>query len=229
MAGPIESTVAGATQARHLREGMPTPMNDDTHDTSPSAPVNTQRNPAYTLAGCNRILVLGRTGSGKTTLALELAEVLDMPHVELDSLLFNDDRSAVPVEVLRERAQLAIAGERWITDGNKRALRDMVWPRADTVIWLDYPVMVSLWRLAKRARRRTATTIKTQSVEGRGKSSALKHLANAAKGVTKALRSHRGQRKELPKLFAEPKHHHLAVVRLTSPRATRQWLRRVVG
>ena len=125
----------------------------DTDATTDVTAGDHQRNPTYTLAGCNRILVLGRTGSGKTTLALEIAAALDMQHVELDSLLFNEDRSPVSVDVLRERASAALAGDRWITDGNKRALRDMVWPRADTVIWLDYPVTVSLWRLAKRARK----------------------------------------------------------------------------
>ena len=115
------------------------------------------RDPQRTLDGCERILVLGRTGSGKTTLARELAAALGVPHVELDALYFGPDLSRAPLDVLRERTSAAIAGERWVTDGNKRAVRDLVWPRADTVVWLDYPVWVSLWRLAGRARSRTAS------------------------------------------------------------------------
>jgi hypothetical protein len=42
--------------------------------------------------------------------------------------------------------------------------------------------------------------------------------------VLTALRSHRGQRRAYPKMFAEPQNRHLAVVRLRSPRATRRWL-----
>lgn len=199
------------------------------------------RDPRVSLAGCERILILGRTGSGKTTLARELATIFQMPHVEFDSLLFNEDRSPVSVEVLRERIAAAVAGERWVTDGNKRAARDLIWPRADTVVWLDYPVAVSLWRLAKRARRRTVDTISSrrsgaasaedggQGGSGGGMGAALKHLANAAKGVTKALRSHRGQRREFPEMFARPENRHLAVVRLGSPRATRRWLVRVAA
>ena len=110
------------------------------------------RDPQNTLAGCERILILGRTGSGKTTLARELAAALGVPHVELDALYFGPDLSRAPLDVLRERTSAAIAGERWVTDGNKRAVRDLVWPRADTIVWLDYPVWVSLRRLARRAR-----------------------------------------------------------------------------
>src|SRR5713101_6757762 len=44
-----------------------------------------ERDPAETLLGCQRILILGRTGSGKTTLARELAAATGVPHIELDS------------------------------------------------------------------------------------------------------------------------------------------------
>ena len=192
----------------------------------PDAGDRVRRDPATTLAGCHRILFLGRTGSGKTTLAREVAAALDVPHVELDSLYFGPDFSRAPLPVLRERTTAAIAGERWVTDGNKRAVRDLVWPRADTIVWLDYPVYVSLWRLAKRARSRTSA-LSAQAAETGRRTGLPKQMLAAAKGVLTALRSHRGQRKEYPRLFAQPANQHLAVARLRSPRATRQWLARV--
>src|ERR671938_1049109 len=106
-----------------------------------------QRDPFNTLTGCERILILGRTGSGKTTLARELAAVLDVPHVELDSLYFGPNFSTAPLSLLRERTSAAIAADRWVADGNKRAVRDLVWPRADTIVWLDYRLGLRLWRL----------------------------------------------------------------------------------
>jgi MoxR-like ATPase len=184
------------------------------------------RDPLNTLAGCERILVLGRTGSGKTTLARELAAALGMPHVELDSLYFGADFSTAPLSVLRERTSAAIAGDRWVTDGNKRAVRDLVWPRADTIVWLDYPVYVSLWRLARRARARTSA-LSAQAAQSGRRSGLPKQMLAAARGVLTALRSHRGQRREYPRLFAQPANRHLAVARLRSPRATRRWLARV--
>jgi hypothetical protein len=190
--------------------------------------VTDERDPLTTLQGCNRILILGRTGSGKTTLARELSAGLGVPHVELDSLYFGPDFSTAPLDVLRERTSAAIAGEQWVTDGNKRAVRDLVWPRADTVVWLDYGVHVSLWRLAKRARARTSS-LSAQAAESGSRSGLPKQMLAAARGVLKALRSHRGQRREYPKLFAQPANQHLAVARLRSPASTREWLARVTS
>jgi len=193
------------------------------HLNDKSTMMPTQRDPVNTLRGCQRIVILGRTGSGKTTLARELATTIGVPHVELDALYFGPGFSTAPLSVLRERTSAAIAGDRWVTDGNKSAVRDLVWPRADTVIWLDYPSVVSLWRLGKRALWRTSV-LKAQAAKRGGEAGLFKQFFLAAKGVLTALRSHRGQRREYPRMFAEQENQHLAVVRLRSPRATRRWL-----
>jgi adenylate kinase family enzyme len=191
------------------------------------ATTQTQRDPAKSLRGCQRILILGRTGSGKTTLARELAAALGVPHVELDALYFGPDFTTAPLPVLRQRTITAIGGERWVTDGNKSAVRDLVWPRADTVIWLDYPLVVSLWRLGKRAMWRTS--VLTAEAAEKERAGLPRQFLSAAKGVLTALRSHRGQRRRYPTILAREENQHLAVVRLRSPRATRRWLSRVSG
>jgi adenylate kinase family enzyme len=196
-------------------------------ENNPTQETESQRDPFATLARCNRILIIGRTGSGKTTLAKELAAKLGIPHVELDSLFFNPDFSTVALPVLRERTSAAIAGERWVTDGNKSAVRDLVWPRADTIIWLDYPLAVSIWRLGKRAIWRTSVLQEQAAKTGEKKAGLFKKMFSAGRGVLRALQSHMGQRREFPKLFALPENQHLAVVRLRSPQATQQWLARV--
>ena len=185
-----------------------------------------QPTPAHSLSGCRRILVLGRTGSGKTTLARELARELGVPHIELDALYFGPQFSTAPLSVLRERVSAAVSADRWVTDGNKSAVRDLVWPRADTVIWLDYPLRVSLWRLGRRALWR-ASAIRAETA-GEVASSRRTQVMSAAKGVLTALRSHRGQRRTYPRMFAEEHNRHLTVLRLKSPRATRRWHARVI-
>ena len=187
-----------------------------------------ERDPWVSLSGCHRVLILGRTGSGKTTLGRALAAALGVPHVELDALYFGRDLSTVPLPVLRERTTAAVAGDRWVTDGNKSAVRDLVWPRADTVIWLDYPLAVSLWRLARRAVWRTKV-LRRQATASGGSRSFVSQVFAAARGVLTALRSHRGHRSRYPQMFEDPANRHLRVVRLRSPRATRRWLARVTS
>jgi hypothetical protein len=187
-----------------------------------------QSDPMTTLYGCQRILILGRTGSGKTTLARELSAAIGVSHVELDALYFGTNFSTVPLSMLRDRTSAAIAGDRWVTDGNKSAVRDLVWPRADTIVWLDYPLGLRLWRLAKRARGRTSV-LRAEAAEAGSKKGLPGQLLAAARGVLTALRSHAGQRREYPRMFAQPANEHLAVVRLRSPRATRQWLARATA
>jgi hypothetical protein len=200
------------------------------HSELPAAQHGTDRDPATSLRGCQRVLVLGRTGSGKTTLARELASGLDVRHIELDALYFGPGFETAPLPVLRERTREAVAGDRWVTDGNKSAVRDIVWPRADTVVWLDYPLAVSLWRLGRRALWRTSVLRRETSGRGAAAGGSLpRQLLAAATGVLHALRSHTGQRRRYPTMLAAPEHRHLAVVRLRSPRETSRGLARVTG
>src|SRR5829696_8654685 len=108
----------GGTGRSWFDSDTPRAVASHADDNLTASPV--QRDPANTLRGCQRILILGRTGSGKTTLARELAAAIDAPHVELDALYFGPSFSTVPLSVLRDRTTAAISGDRWVTDGNKR-------------------------------------------------------------------------------------------------------------
>src|SRR5205809_1832315 len=87
-----------------------------------------------------RVVVVGTTGSGKTTLAGRLAQRLGVPHVELDALHWEANWVEAGDEVFRERAARALTGSAWVVDGNYSKVRDIVWGRADMVVWLDYPL-----------------------------------------------------------------------------------------
>ena len=112
------------------------------------AMVDYQRSNAESrLRNIYRIVVLGTTGAGKTTLARQIAEALDMPHVELDYYRFRPNWVEVPNDEFRERVRKALRGDRWVADGNYGLARDVIWPRATMLVWLDYPIYVVMWRL----------------------------------------------------------------------------------
>jgi len=169
-----------------------------------------------------RVVVVGTTGSGKTTLAREIARRLGIPHIELDALNWGPNWTEVPREVFRARVAAALEGEAWVVDGNYSAVRDIVWPRADTVVWVDYPLWLILWRLLLRTFRRTFTREELWS--GNRERFRDQFLSRDSLFLW-ALQTYRPRRRNYPRLFSQPEHAHLRAVRLRSPRETDAWLR----
>ncbi|MGH4031435.1 adenylate kinase [Actinomycetota bacterium Odt1-20B] len=104
-----------------------------------------------------RILVVGVTGAGKSTLARAVGERLGLPYHEMDALYFTGPGWAVN-DRLAETVSRLTAEDRWVMDSlGAPEVRDLMWERADTVVWLDYPRRVIMPRVLRRSLRRTAT------------------------------------------------------------------------
>jgi len=102
-----------------------------------------------------RISVVGNSGSGKTTLAARIAAALGIPHLELDAVFHQADWQPLPREEFRAAVREFAAADAWVIDGNyDSAVRDLVWDRADTVVWLDLPRHRIMRQLAARTLRR---------------------------------------------------------------------------
>ena len=104
-----------------------------------------------------RIVVIGATGSGKSTLAQRLARSLDVTFVELDALFWESEWTPAPPDVFRARADETTRGAEWVLAGNYPHVRDIVWPRAEAIVWLDYLLPLVFWRLTVRTVRRAVT------------------------------------------------------------------------
>src|SRR5688500_18127460 len=101
-----------------------------------------------------RVNVSGTSGSGKSTFARRLAQRLEVPYVELDALYHRPNWETTPKDEYRAAVAIVAAEDAWVIDGNYTSTRDIVLARADTVVFLDYPLPVVLWRLTKRTLRR---------------------------------------------------------------------------
>ena len=111
------------------------------------------------MSALKRIIVVGTTASGKTTMASQLAQRLGLRHVELDALHWEANWTKAATDVLRERVSAALPDDGWVVDGNYSAVRDIIWPQADTVVWLDYSLPLILARLTRRTFVRVASRV----------------------------------------------------------------------
>jgi adenylate kinase family enzyme len=105
-----------------------------------------------------RIVVVGTSGAGKTTMAREIAAALDVPCIELDRLNWNPNWEALcetdPNEFVR-RVSAAIAANAWVSDGNYDLVRDLIWRRGTHLIWLDYGRGLVMYRVISGSKVRS--------------------------------------------------------------------------
>ena len=169
-----------------------------------------------------RICVVGTTGSGKSTLAGELSRRLHIPHIELDALFWEPDWKESDREITRARVREIARSDAWIVDGNYSFLRDILWPRAEALVWLDYPLPLIFWRLWWRTWKRV---LKKELLWGMNTERLGPQFFSKDSLFLWALKSNGRNKKNYTNLPALPEFAHLKVYRLKSPRQTEKWLR----
>ncbi|MBI5285579.1 MAG: adenylate kinase [Chloroflexi bacterium] len=169
--------------------------------------------------------MLGTTGSGKTTIARRLATMTGARHIELDALYWGPNWQPAEAGVFRERIAAAIEAPRWVIDGNYTSMtRDIHWPAADTIVWLDYPFVLVMWRLFRRVMRRS---LSGEELWGGNRERLRTHFLSSDSLFNWARKTHWAHRKAWPDYFRRPELAHVRVVRLRSPRETERLLREI--
>lgn len=172
-----------------------------------------------------RVALVGTTGSGKSTLAERLSPLLGAPVVELDALFWRPGWNSAPEETFRGLVGEATGAERWIVVGNYGRMRDLVWRRADTLVWLDLPLARVMARLLRRTVRRI---VSGEDLWGTGNRETFRRAFLDRRSILLwALRTHRANGRAFAAAAAEPSHAHLAVHRLRRPAEIGDFLERV--
>lgn len=174
-----------------------------------------------------RAVVVGTSGSGKSTFARQLAEKLGCPHIELDSVYWQDNWQPREDTDLFAALSEATSGQFWVLDGNYTRTRGVTWAKADTIIWLDYPRALVMWRILRRTFGRVLSGKRlwnTNNVE-------TWRIAFFSKDsvIWWAWTTYTRNRRQYLDLIAQPppEYAHLRFVRLQSPREAAAWLERL--
>lgn len=98
-----------------------------------------------------RISIMGCSGGGKSTLAVKLARKLGLPVVHIDQLYWLPGWVERDTGEVRALVAEAAAGEAWVMEGNNSRTFDLRLPRTDTLIWIQQPRWLCLFRAIRRA------------------------------------------------------------------------------
>ncbi len=106
----------------------------------------------YAFLGENmeRIIIIGCGGAGKSTLARQLGEKLELPVVHLDRLFWRPGWVQVSQEEFDDLLRVELEKEKWIMDGNFNRTIPRRVERCDTIIYLDFNRFTCLWGVMKR-------------------------------------------------------------------------------
>jgi adenylate kinase family enzyme len=167
-----------------------------------------------------RINVRGTSGVGKTRFAQELASRLDLPCIELDALHWGPSWQEPSPEAFRATIREVIATHQqgWVIDGGyDRKLGDLVTGAADTIVWLDLPLTVVLFRLLRRTVTRV---VRREELWNGNRESWRDQFASRESLFLWAFHAHRRHRRAWSHRFAgDPR-----LVRLRTRADVERWL-----
>lgn len=166
----------------------------------------------------DRILVYGVTGSGKTTMARQIAARTGLPWHEADNLTWEPGWVVVPAEEQRRRIAAICAGERWILDTAYGAWLEVPLARVELIVVLDYP----RWRSLARLIGRTLLRNLDHKPICNGNTESLRQTFSRDSIILWHFQSFARKRDRIRAWAADESGPD--VVRLTSPAAARRWL-----
>jgi adenylate kinase family enzyme len=169
-----------------------------------------------------RILVYGATGSGKSTAAARISDTTGLPLTLADELAWQPGWALVDEQVQRELFARVAGAERWVLDTAYATWLDVVLPRVDLVVALDYPRWFSLQRLLRRT---FARAIDKRPICN-GNSESWRGVVSRESIIAWHFRSFPRKRRRMRAWAAAAEGPPVLIVR--RPRDLERWLRRLV-
>ena len=152
-----------------------------------------------------------------------MARVLHAANIELDALFHQPGWEPLDDDTFKARVLKAMEAPVWVVDGNYSAVREMVWERADTVVWFDLPYVTVMARTIRRTLRRAVT--RQELWNGNKEPWSNLYSFNPQKSIVAwAATRHRVYRQRYGEAEHDPRWAGLRFVRLRSQRETDAFL-----
>lgn len=173
-----------------------------------------------------RVVVIGTSGSGKTTLARTVAEHLRVPHIELDAIHWQPNWTSTPRDVMYEKVRVALdAADRekdgWTVCGHYGKVRELTFARADTILWLDYPMTFVFARVFRRTVRRC---LRQETLWAGNRERLWIQFCSQDSLFLWVINTWRKNRRDIPMLLKDPRFSRARVHRFRTARETEKWL-----
>jgi adenylate kinase family enzyme len=97
-----------------------------------------------------KVILIGSPGAGKSTFSKKMAKLTGLPLYHLDALYWKPNWVETSKDEWDEKLRNLVLKPAWILDGNYGRTLEIRIKAADTIIWLNKPRMLCIWRVIKR-------------------------------------------------------------------------------
>jgi adenylate kinase family enzyme len=171
----------------------------------------------------NKIVIIGACGAGKTTLAGRMSEKLGIDATDMDDLHWRPGWIEADRALFRADVTKAVSHERWIISGNyQKTAKELIWPYADTLIWIDY----GFWRTLYQLLGRTMARIKDRKAICNGNYESLKLTFSKDSIIFWYLKTYRQRQRDARALMNEKRYQNIThYIHLRTPDQTAGFLK----
>lgn len=173
----------------------------------------------------NKIIVIGVTGSGKSTFAKKLSSKLDIPYIQLDFLFWKPNWEQSTDEEFLAKIEKAIDKPKWILDGNYNRTNHLTWKDVDTVIWIDLPFWLTFYQIFMRCLNRAIT--RKELWEGTGNRESFKRMFSRDSILLWLFKTYTSHGLRYQERMNDPKLKHIKFHRLRSRKEISDFLRNI--
>lgn len=173
----------------------------------------------------NKIIVIGTTGSGKSTVARKLSQKLNLPYIQLDFLFWKPKWEESTDEEFFSKIEKTIDKPQWVLDGNYGRTNHLTWKEADTVIWIDLPFWLTFYQNFKRALTRAIT--RKELWEGTGNKESFLRIFSKDSILIWLFKTYSSNVSRYQARMIDPAYKHITFHRLRSKKEIADFLKKI--